>query len=56
MNESIDLIFQKWHIYVSKLAIIILEFEPYSTLCETHENVSPVVLKAKPLTLYIVMF
>lgn len=37
------MIYQKWHICVSKLAIIVLEFELYTPLCETQENVSPIV-------------
>lgn len=46
MDESIDLIFQKWHICISKLAVIVLEFEsyiyiPYSV--RLNENVGPVL-------------
>lgn len=37
---------------MSKLAIIVLEFESNTSLCETHENIDLVLLKAKPLSLH----
>lgn len=46
--------FPKSGVFVSKLAIIVLEFESYTTCCETHENVGPVVKSQATNSLYVV--
>lgn len=52
MNEFINLIFQEMAYLVSKLTGIVLEFESYTPLCDIHENIGPILLKAKPLNIF----
>lgn len=52
MNEFIDLIFQEMAYLVSMLIGIVLEFVSYTPFCDIHENIGPILLKAKPLTIF----